>query len=165
MEHLWTPWRSTYVAGDVRPPPGHCIFCDAVQRGDDESYILYRGASNFVLLNRYPYATGHLMIAPYEHVARMAQTSSASSAEMMELARAAERILEATYSPAGLNMGMNLGQAGGAGIAEHIHLHVLPRWIGDANFMTVVGNTRVMPESLEQTYLKLREPFGTLPRP
>jgi ATP adenylyltransferase len=162
MEHLWTPWRSTYVAGEVRPPAGHCIFCDAVQRADDESFILYRGRLNFVLLNRYPYTSGHLMIAPYEHVSRLAQTSPSSSEEMMQLARAAERILEAAYSPAGLNIGMNLGQAAGAGIAEHIHLHALPRWIGDSNFMTVVGETRVMPESLEQTYAKLRDPFRSL---
>jgi len=162
MEHLWTPWRSTYVAGEGRPPAGRCIFCDAIQGTDDESYILHRGSFNFVLLNRYPYTTGHLMIAPYEHVSRLSQTDQASSREMMDLARAAERILEATYHPAGLNLGMNLGEAAGAGIAEHIHLHVLPRWIGDSNFMTVVGATRIMPESLEQTYSKLSEQFRSL---
>ena len=159
MEHLWTPWRSTYVGGAERPPAGRCIFCDAVQHGDDESFILHRGHFNFVLLNRFPYTAGHLMIAPFEHVSRLSQTDQASSLEMMDLARAAERILEAVYNPAGLNLGMNLGEAAGAGIAEHIHLHVLPRWIGDSNFMTVVGETRIMPESLEATYAKLRDQF------
>jgi ATP adenylyltransferase len=162
MEHLWTPWRSTYVEGKERPPAGHCVFCDAVQHSDDEGLILYRGRLNFVLLNRFPYTTGHLMIAPYEHVSRLSQTDPASSLEMMELTRAAEHILEATYHPSGLNLGMNLGQAAGAGIAEHIHMHVLPRWIGDANFMTVVGATRVMPELLEDTFGKLRELFRSL---
>jgi ATP adenylyltransferase len=162
MEHLWTPWRSSYVAGEERPSQGHCIFCDAARTSDDQNYILHRGSFNFILLNRYPYTTGHLMIAPYEHVSRLSQTNASSSAEMMGLVREAERVLEATYQPAGLNIGMNLGQAGGAGIAEHIHMHVLPRWIGDANFMTVVGETRVMPESLERTYIKLRDQFRRL---
>jgi ATP adenylyltransferase len=162
MEHLWTPWRSAYVEGKARPPAGHCIFCDAVQGSDEESYILHRGRFNFVLLNRFPYASGHLMIAPFEHVSRLSQTDPASSLEMMEFTRASERILEAVYHPAGLNLGMNLGQAAGAGIAEHIHMHVLPRWIGDTNFMAVVGETRVMPESLEQTYTKLRGEFRSL---
>lgn len=162
MEHLWSPWRSAYVEGKECPPAGHCIFCDAVQGGDEESYILHRGRFNFVLLNRFPYTSGHLMIAPFEHVSRLSHTDPASSLEMMALTRAAERILEATYHPAGLNLGMNLGQAAGAGIAEHIHMHVLPRWIGDTNFMAAVGETRVMPESLEQTYSKLRGEFRRL---
>lgn len=158
MTHLWTPWRSTYMT--EKKDKGRCLFCDAAANRDDEkNLIVYRGASSFVILNRYPYTSGHMMIAPYEHAARLNQISEAVTEEMMRISRRAEQILEETYHPDGLNLGMNLGAAAGAGIEQHIHMHVLPRWTGDANFMTSVGNTRVMPEALEDTYAKLKSGF------
>ena len=158
--HLWTPWRSKYIQGD-RKESG-CIFCRAAENADHdaETLVVLRGERNFVILNRYPYTNGHVMIAPYQHVSRMAQVSSEVTAEMMQLARQAENVLQAVYHPNGLNLGMNLGEAAGAGIEQHIHLHVLPRWIGDANFMTTIGATRVLPETLDETFLKLRAAFA-----
>jgi ATP adenylyltransferase len=163
MEHLWTPWRSTYVAGTDRPQEGQCLFCIAAERPDAENYILHRGHYTFVMLNLFPYTSGHLMIAPFAHVSRLQAMEQAARIEMMDLACQCERILESVYHPEGLNLGMNLGEAAGAGIAGHLHLHVLPRWTGDANFMTTVGQTRVMPESIAQTYERLRPAFRTEP--
>lgn len=160
MEHLWTPWRSTYVAGLDRPKDDQCIFCVAASRIDTEHHVLNRGEHNFVMLNLFPYTNGHLMIAPYAHVSRLSAMDPAARLEMMELASRCEAILASVYHPDGLNLGMNLGEAAGAGVAGHVHLHILPRWIGDANFMTTVGRTRVMPESIEQTYSRLRPAFG-----
>ena len=161
MDHLWTPWRSTYVTKKGRGV--QCIFCEAlVNDNDDENLLLRRAKHNFIILNRFPYSSGHLMIAPNAHASRLNQIDLATSDEMMRLARDAETILEDVYCPHGINIGMNLGEAAGAGIAAHIHLHVLPRWIGDANFMTVVGGTRVMPESLDDTFLKLKDRFRQL---
>jgi ATP adenylyltransferase len=159
MEHLWTPWRSTYVSN--KPPGGQCVFCAALAGDDDEkALLLHRAKHNFVILNRYPYSSGHLMIAPNIHVSRLTDISEEAAQEMMKLARASETILDDAYRPQGINLGMNLGEAAGAGIAAHIHLHVLPRWNGDANFMSVVANTRVIPESLTDTYNKLRPRFA-----
>jgi len=158
MEHLWAPWRSTYVK--EKSDSQACIFCIAAAAAvDEENLVVYRGNLSFVILNRYPYTSGHLMIAPYEHVARLSQTGEASAEEIMRLARRAENILETVYGADGLNIGMNLGEAAGAGIQQHIHLHVLPRWAGDVNFMTSVGETRVLPEALEETYAKLKRAF------
>ena len=138
-----------------------CIFCDAAaSTADEENLVIYRGGFNFAMLNRYPYTSGHLMIAPYVHVSRLAQASEAATQEMMTLTRRAEAILESVYRPNGLNLGMNLGEAAGAGFEQHIHMHVLPRWIADANFMTSVGETRVIPEALTETYAKLKEGFA-----
>jgi ATP adenylyltransferase len=138
-----------------------CIFCAAVEgTADEENLLLYRGQHCFVILNRYPYTSGHLMIAPYQHVSRLLQVDGEVTGEMMRLARLAERNLEEIYRPDGLNLGMNLGEAAGAGIEQHIHLHVLPRWKGDANFMTTVGGVRIMPEDLDETYRKLRPKFA-----
>ncbi|MBV8553539.1 MAG: HIT domain-containing protein [Acidobacteriaceae bacterium] len=163
MDHLWTPWRSTYITGQAETKG--CIFCDAAgdPSKDSETLVVYRGRLNFVILNRFPYTTGHLMVAPYKHVARLTAVSADTTAEMMQITRHSEEILERTYRPDGLNLGMNLGQAAGAGIAQHIHLHMLPRWIGDANFMTTVAQTRVMPESLGDTYEKLKAAFAGRP--
>ena len=160
MNHLWTPWRSAYMK-DKKEKCG-CIFCDAAAHpeADERSLVVFRGTLAFVLLNRYPYTSGHVMIAPYAHVSRLSQTSDDASAEMMHLTRRAERILEQAYRPDGLNLGMNLGEAAGAGIEQHIHMHVLPRWKGDANFMTSVGDTRIIPEALAETYAKLRDGFA-----
>ena len=158
MSHLWTPWRSTYMT--AKRDQSRCIFCAAVEGTDDEvSLLIYRGRFNFVILNRYPYTTGHLMIAPNRHVSRLLQVDQEVTDEMMRLARRAEGNLEAIYRPDGLNVGMNLGEAAGAGIEQHIHLHVLPRWKGDANFMTTVGGVRIMPEALGDTYRKLKSTF------
>lgn len=140
-----------------------CIFCDAAAADSDEkNLVLYRGEKSFMLLNRYPYTSGHLMIAPYEHVARLSAATDAATAEMMRLTRLAELALEEVYRPDGLNVGMNLGEAAGAGFEQHIHLHILPRWKGDANFMTSVGETRIIPEALEDTYAKLKQKLGAL---
>ena len=159
MEHLWTPWRSTYI--QEKRDKQRCIFCDAaVSTSDDENLVVYRGALSFIMLNRYPYTSGHLMIAPYEHVARLNEVGATITAEIMRFTRRAELVLQDAYTPDGLNLGMNLGEAAGAGFEQHIHMHVLPRWKGDANFMTSVGGTRIIPESLDDTYAKLKKGFS-----
>ncbi len=159
MDHLWAPWRSTYVT-DKRDTEG-CLFCQAARTGDDrQMLVVYRAQHNFILLNRYPYTSGHLMIAPYQHASRLSQIDSATAEEMIHLAGRAEQSLQHAYHPDGLNIGMNLGEAAGAGIEQHIHLHVLPRWVGDANFMTAVANTRVLPEDLDATFDKVKQAFG-----
>ncbi len=161
MEHLWTPWRSTYVTG--KSLPHECVFCAALRSADDrENLVLHRAEHNFVVLNRFPYTSGHLMIAPNVHVAHLSQLEESASDEMWRLARSIELIFAEIYRPDGVNLGMNLGEAAGAGIAGHLHLHMLPRWSGDANFMTVVGSTRVMPELLEDTFEKLRPAFAAM---
>jgi ATP adenylyltransferase len=158
MDHLWTPWRTTYMK--EKRARSVCIFCEAAGSGhDEETLIVHRGALNFVILNRYPYTSGHLMIAPYQHVSRLQQVDEPTVEEMMRLARLSERLIEQSYQPQGINIGMNLGEAAGAGIEQHIHLHALPRWLGDANFMTSVGNTRIIPEELTVTFAKLSEAF------
>jgi ATP adenylyltransferase len=158
MEHLWSPWRYRYVS-KAQPPEG-CVFCrKAAQRNDDENYVLHRGQRNFVILNLYPYTTGHLMVAPYAHVATLEEAGEETLAEMIRLVCLAERHLRAVYKPQGLNLGMNLGECAGAGVAGHIHMHVLPRWVGDSNFMSTIAETRVMPEDLAVTYRKLRAAF------
>ena len=137
-----------------------CLFCEAAASGSDaENLVVFRGQLLFVMLNRYPYTSGHLMIAPYVHVSRLNQADVATAEELIMLTRQAETILEGVYRPDGLNLGMNLGQAAGAGIEQHIHMHVLPRCNGDANFMTSVSNTRVIPEALDDTYAKLKAAF------
>jgi len=140
-----------------------CIFCEAAASTEDaKNLVVHRGQFCFVILNRYPYTSGHLMIAPYRHVSRLTAVDEVTTAEMMQLVRRAETVLQEAYSPDGLNLGMNLGEAAGAGIEQHIHMHVLPRWRGDANFMTSVGATRIIPEALEDTYRKVREMWGSL---
>ena len=162
MTHLWTPWRSVYM--QQKNDKTRCIFCDALASpSDEENLVIYRGESTFAILNRYPYTSGHLMIAPNLHVSRLAQISEKTAGEIMDLTRRAEEIIEHVYHPDGLNLGMNLGQAAGAGIEQHIHMHVLPRWNGDANFMTSIGDTRVIPESLRDTYFKLKQAFSAAP--
>ena len=156
---MWSPWRYRYVS--TASSQEGCIFCaKSAADHDEENHIVYRGERNFVILNLYPYTNGHLMVAPYEHVASIEDASEQTAVEMMQLVRSAARHLRAVYHPQGLNLGMNIGECAGAGIAGHIHMHVLPRWLGDANFMTVVGETRVMPEDLPETYRKLKEAFG-----
>jgi ATP adenylyltransferase len=133
-----------------------CFFCDAVARKDDsETLVVHRAGKSFVILNRFPYTSGHVMIVPYAHVAELQLCEDGALNEMMRLAQRLEKALKAIYSPEGMNLGMNLGRAAGAGVAGHLHLHVLPRWFGDTNFMTVTGETRVHPEDLQTTYQKL----------
>jgi ATP adenylyltransferase len=163
MTHLWTPWRSTYMKEQKKK--GLCVFCEAATgASDQDSLVVYRGQGCFVILNRYPYTSGHIMVAPYSHVSRLNMIDDCVATEIMSLARFAEKFIEETYSPDGLNLGMNLGQAAGAGIEEHIHMHVLPRWRGDANFMTSVADTRIIPEALSDTYERLHAAFSHLHR-
>lgn len=158
MDYLWSPWRYRYVTQAV--PQEGCVFCRKMQENDDErNLVLFRGVNNFVLLNLYPYTPGHLMIAPYAHIGRLAEADDATWMEMMTLTRTAERALQRSYKPDGINLGMNLGKSAGAGIADHIHMHVLPRWHADSNFVSVIGETRVLPEALEDTYKKLKPLF------
>lgn len=161
MDRLWSPWRYQYVK--TGPAPSSCVFCEKALAGKEEdNLVVHRGEHCYVLLNLYPYTNGHLMIAPYAHVDSLAGAPAAAAAEMMELARIAETALRQVYQPGGINLGMNLGECAGAGVAGHIHLHVLPRWFGDANFMSVVGETRVLIEELPVTWRRLREAFETL---
>ncbi|MGH9355622.1 MAG: HIT family protein [Terriglobia bacterium] len=157
MDFLWSPWRFRYVSA-AREPGDGCPFCGLIRQDpacDRESYVLLRARRNLVFLNLYPYTTGHLLVAPYVHVARLADLDEDTSVEMMLLARRAESALEAAYHAEGYNAGMNLGKCAGAGVADHLHLHLLPRWAGDTNFMSVIGETRVLPEDLLATYDKL----------
>jgi ATP adenylyltransferase len=140
---------------------GVCVFCRAgSSNGDDEeNLVVLRARFNFVMLNRYPYTTGHLMIAPFQHASRLQEIAEETALEMMQLARRAEAVIQQAYNPDGLNIGLNLGEAAGAGIEQHLHLHALPRWKGDANFMTSIGETRIIPELLVDTYRKLKAGF------
>jgi ATP adenylyltransferase len=156
MDYLWTPWRYQYIADASKSSSG-CIFCDAMAANDDaKTLIVLRGKKNYIILNRYPYTSGHVMIVPYEHVADFAGANRETMCEMMLLAQRVQAALGKAYHPEGYNVGMNLGRAAGAGVQGHLHLHVLPRWCGDSNFMTVTGETRVEPEDLATTYQKLR---------
>jgi ATP adenylyltransferase len=163
MDRLWSPWRYRYVSRTA--PADGCVFCNKPSESDEEGLILFRGQHNFVLLNLFPYTTGHLMVVPYEHTALLETLSPDTAIEMMALAQRAVDCLKRVYRPAGLNLGMNLGECAGAGIAEHLHMHVLPRWPGDANFMTTIGETRVMPEDLGETWRRLSAAFHEQPDP
>lgn len=164
MEFLWSPWRNQYVSADQTQKPPGCVFCHfataTAPEFDTEHFILYRGQYNFVILNLYPYTTAHLMIVPFAHVGELGSIAKPVSDEMMDLAKQAQSAIGQVYHPDGYNLGMNLGSAAGAGVAAHLHLHLLPRWNGDANFMTTVGETRVLPEALPDTYLKLKKHFA-----
>jgi ATP adenylyltransferase len=155
MEFLWTPWRYRYMASAGKDEG--CIFCEALRVGDEKARIVFRGELNFIILNTFPYTSGHVMIVPYEHVADLSACSPETLAEMMVCAQRVQIALTAAYKPDGFNLGMNLGRSAGAGVTGHLHLHALPRWTGDANFMTTVGETRVVPEDLDITYSKLRQ--------
>lgn len=159
MDYLWTPWRYQYVTQTGNPTV--CVFCAAAQSRDDaQTLVVHRGAYNLVILNRYPYTSGHVMVVPYQHVATLEEVADEALVELIHLARRCEKNLRAVYRPDGLNLGINVGKSAGAGIADHLHLHALPRWTGDTNFMTVVGETRVMPEALEVTWERLRAAFA-----
>jgi ATP adenylyltransferase len=156
MDYLWTPWRYKYIADASKDD--RCIFCDAIQQNDDaRTHIVFRGKKNFVILNRFPYTSGHVMVVPYSHVADFSAADPDTLAEMMQIAQRVQAAVENIYHPQGYNLGMNLGRAAGAGVTGHLHLHVLPRWAGDANFMTTVSETRIEPEDLSTTYEKIRK--------
>jgi len=158
MDHLWSPWRYQYVQKEKTG--SGCVFClAAASEQDQDNLVVYRGRNNFVMLNLYPYSTGHLMVVPYQHVDNLQEATGETLEEMILLVRDAQRHLGTVYRAPGFNLGMNLGESAGAGIAEHIHMHVLPRWPGDTNFMTTVAETRVLPEDLPGTWRKLREAF------
>lgn len=158
MDRLWSPWRYTYVSQAAQDDT--CIFCEALRRNNDpETFILFRGQHNFIILNRYPYTTGHVMIAPFDHVADLASAPPEVLSEMMALCQRTERALAAVYHPEGYNLGMNLGRCAGAGVLGHLHMHLLPRWSGDTSFMTTVAETRLEPEELSTTYEKLKPYF------
>jgi ATP adenylyltransferase len=160
MDRLWSPWRLAYVTGATGEKSA-CVFCDAADHGRDE-LVLARGGSSFVILNLYPYNNGHLMVVPHRHVASLVALSSEEIAEMMRFTRDAEVALTEAYQPQGINVGINLGRAAGAGIEHHIHIHLVPRWTGDTNFMSVIGEVRVLPEDLSETATRLRPVFARL---
>jgi ATP adenylyltransferase len=161
LQRLWSPWRSKYIASGVDSQAEGCVFCSIAASPDQDAsnFVLHRGQHAFVLLNLYPYITGHLMVVPYLHTSEFDSVPKEITDEMMDLAKRAQTALREVYSPSGFNLGMNLGSAAGAGIADHIHIHILPRWSGDTNFMTTVGESRVIPEALEVTYQKLKAKF------
>lgn len=163
MDTLWAPWRAGYIVGDKPPPPpdaSGCIFCDKPQAGDDRAHLIVARARHcFVLLNLYPYNNGHLMVAPYRHVARLEDLPDAEISELMQVARRAEPILGDKLNAQGFNIGMNVGSVAGAGIDAHLHLHIVPRWGGDSNFMPVLADTKVIPQSLEAMRDLLCEPL------
>ena len=163
MEHLWAPWRLAYVTDASGPRNDDCIFCNTSGPGRAD-LMLFRGRVSFVILNLYPYNNGHLMVVPNRHVATLAATTADEQAELMRLTRHAEIALTEAYTPQGINIGLNLGKPAGAGVLDHLHVHVVPRWNGDTNFMTVVGNVRVLPEDLGATAAKLRPLFERLHR-
>src|SRR5262245_40710733 len=163
MERLWSPWRLAYVTGSTSS--SSCIFCDAVGETPDpdrEALVLVRGRFSFAILNLFPYNNGHLMIAPRRHIGSLAAATADELSEMMRLTRDAEAALTEAYRPEGINVGLNLGRPAGAGIVDHIHIHAVPRWTGDTNFMSVVGNTRVLPEDIRDTAKRLRPIFERL---
>jgi ATP adenylyltransferase len=157
---IWAPWRLAYVKGAPKDNEEECIFCaKPAADADEETLIVHRGESCFVILNLFPYTNGHLMVAPYEHLGRIQELPATTVAEMMELAQRAMSRLEEIYEPHGYNVGFNQGRVAGAGVEHHIHMHVVPRWGGDTNFMPVIADTRVMPQTLEQSYAALKGAF------
>ena len=159
MDHIWSPWRYQYIK--TAGSHSGCIFCEIVNSTEDEeNLVVHRGKSNFIVLNRYPYTSGHVMVIPFPHVATLEETPAEAAQEMMHLTRRAEKALRKLYRPEGINIGMNIGKAAGAGVAGHIHMHVLPRWVADSNFVTVVGETRVLPEELSETWRRLQGEFS-----
>lgn len=151
---MWAPWRISYVVGEK---PCGCVFCRKIEANDDEAdFVLYRGEHCAIVLNTFPYNSGHLMVVPFEHVAELSALSAEASVEMWELTRLAVHALKQALDWQGVNIGMNLGEAAGAGIKDHMHMHIVPRWHGDTNYMTACAETRVVPQSLEDSYRQLR---------
>lgn len=159
MDYLWTPWRYAYITGADKPKG--CIFCELPKEDDAKARIVHRGQNCFVILNTYPYTPGHVMIVPFVHLDELQKLPPQTAHEMMALSQKMEHVLRTLYKPDGVNLGMNIGAAAGAGVAGHIHMHVLPRWVADANFISVVGETRVLPETLETTWERIRDAMHT----
>ncbi len=158
MDRLFSPWRHQYVT--AKPGGGReCVFCAKQRETDQEGLVVHRASLNYVVVNLYPYSSGHIMVVPYAHVATLAECTTETAQEMMLLARRGERVLQEVYAAPGINMGLNIGACAGAGVAGHVHMHLLPRWPGDVNFMTSVGETRVLPEEVGETWRKLSEAF------
>ena len=155
MDYLWTPWRYAYVSGAA--PVTGCIFCNAPKETDEKARIVYRGVQCYVILNTFPYTSGHAMIVPYAHLDELSKLPPDTALEMMTLTQRMEVVLRDLYHPDGINLGMNLGKAAGAGVTGHVHMHILPRWVADANFVSVIGETRVQPEALDVTWQRIRE--------
>lgn len=160
MEHLWSPWRMQYITEHKSYET--CVFCVAKAMEDCfDNLIVYRGKYAFVILNRYPYNNGHMMVVPYEHVSSPSDLPPEALSEIMQLATQGVSVLRGLYHPEGFNIGINVGSAAGAGIAEHLHMHIVPRWTGDNNFISVIGKTRVLPEELSETYLRIYEAWNS----
>ena len=159
MDYLWTPWRYAYIttAAKTDGKSGECIFCELPKLPDLDAKIVYRGTHCYIILNSFPYTSGHVMVVPFVHLDELQSLPEPAAQEMMALSQRMEGVLRQVYSPDGINLGMNVGRAAGAGVAGHVHMHVLPRWVGDSSFITVTGETRVLPEALEETYRRLRE--------
>jgi len=156
---IWAPWRSKYVrevSADKKDKRQGCIFCEAVKKSDEEALILYRGKFCYVIMNLYPYNTGHVMVVPYKHVPSIEHLNSSELLEMMQLVKVTIKIVKRALNPDGFNIGINLGRAAGAGIEEHVHIHVVPRWVGDANFMPVIAGVKVLPQDVRETYSILK---------
>ena len=155
FERIWSPWRKAYVTAGAKGPG--CVLCRALEHAaDPDSLVVQVAALNFVVMNLYPYNAGHVMIAPRRHLGSLAEATSEELSEMMALARRLESVMARVYTPDGINLGLNLGKAAGAGVADHVHLHMLPRWAGDTNFMTTVGGTRVIPEDPVEACARLK---------
>ncbi|NQU29044.1 MAG: HIT domain-containing protein [Anaerolineae bacterium] len=159
MKYLWSPWRMKYIQAHKNEEG--CVFCTIQKMPDNkENLIVVRGELSYVVMNRYPYTSGHILVIPYIHKPNLEVLNADTRAEMMELVTQSMRVLRSIYRPQGFNMGANIGEAAGAGIAPHVHLHVVPRWSGDTNFMSSLGETRVLPEALEETYQRIKEAWG-----
>ena len=159
MDHLWCPWRMEYIQSDKNNDI--CIFCNEMSRPDGpENLIVYRGRRAFIILNRYPYTSGHLMVVPNDHLASLEQLDAETRSEIMELTAQSMIVLREVYQPQGFNIGVNIGVAAGAGVLDHVHLHVVPRWGGDTNFMSALADTRVLPETLEITFTRIQNAWG-----
>ena len=166
MERLWSPWRLSYVTAADQSRAGACIFCDAFDPSPSahDELILFRGPASYVILNRYPYNNGHLMVVANRHVATLSEATRDELVDIILLTRHAEMALMEAYSPQGINVGINLGRPAGAGIVDHLHVHLVPRWTGETSFMSVIGNVRVLPEELGETAKRLRPIFERLAR-
>lgn len=157
MKTIWAPWRIKYILGEK---PDYCIFCKAIEEKDDaKNYILFRGKLSFAILNIYPYNNGHIMVAPYKHLSCLTELEQETSLEIQNLIQESIKILRSILNAEGFNLGMNLGKVSGAGVEDHIHTHIVPRWNGDTNFMPVIADTKVFPEYLNLTYDKLSSRF------
>lgn len=158
MKHIWSPWRMKYI--ENHEIVNGCVFCNEQAKADGaENLIALRGENAYVILNRYPYTSGHLMVVPFEHKPNLEELDSKTRAEIMELTTQCMTVLRKIYNPQGFNMGANIGKAAGAGVLGHVHIHIVPRWAGDTNFMSALGETRVLPETLEDTYKRVKEAF------